>query len=123
MYLNYSFILKYLTLCFLLGSNFDDSPSPVKKSSALPPLPPTEKAVSIRKAMAMKEPPPKKPDSPKKSKLLVTQPPPLPKIPQGQVVLDKFGNFRLMTPPELKKNAEAGTMGLGKCLFLTFDIN
>ncbi|CAH1105868.1 unnamed protein product [Psylliodes chrysocephalus] len=85
-----------------LGSTADDSPPP--KKSSLPPLPPTEKAVSVRKAMErLKEPPPKKPDSPKKMK---PAPPPMNKIPQGQVVLDKFGNFRLMTPPELKKEAQ-----------------
>ncbi|XP_056648965.1 tetratricopeptide repeat protein 14 homolog isoform X1 [Diorhabda sublineata] len=79
------------------SSAAEDSP-PQKKLSSLPPLPPAEKAVSVRKAMALKEPPPKKPESPKKLKL--TPAPPLPKIPQGQVVLDKFGNFRLMTPPK-----------------------
>ncbi|XP_028128031.2 tetratricopeptide repeat protein 14 homolog isoform X1 [Diabrotica virgifera virgifera] len=81
------------------SSASDDSPPPKKMS--LPPLPPAEKAVSVRKAMALKEPPLKKPESPKKLKL--TPAPPLPKIPQGQVVLDKFGNFRLISPPELKK--------------------
>ncbi|KAJ8917051.1 hypothetical protein NQ315_012970 [Exocentrus adspersus] len=82
-------------------SSFDDSP-PKKSTSALPSS--TEKSVSVRRAMAMKEPP-KKPESPKKSKTLV--PAPLPnKIPQGQVVLDKFGNFRLMSPPELKKGSD-----------------
>ncbi|XP_074041206.1 uncharacterized protein isoform X2 [Leptinotarsa decemlineata] len=83
------------------GANMDDSP-PVTKKSAPASLQPAEKAVSIRKAMAMKEPPPKKPDSPKKPKPMV--PPSMPKIPTGQVVLDKFGNFRLMTPPEIKKS-------------------
>nr|CAH7740976.1 unnamed protein product [Callosobruchus chinensis] len=91
-----------------------DSPPPTKKGS-LPPLPPTEKAVSVRKVMAMKEPPlppahkkgnassesPPLPPSKKSSK--PSPAPTAPKIPQGQVVLDKFGNFRLMTPPELKK--------------------
>ncbi|KAG5883059.1 hypothetical protein JTB14_010447 [Gonioctena quinquepunctata] len=80
------------------GANIEDSP-PLPKKSA--PLPPMEKAVSIRKAMAMKEPPPKKPESPKKPKQLA--PPPVSKVQQGQVVLDKFGNFRLMSPPDSKK--------------------
>lgn len=67
-----------------------------------------EKNMSVRKAMAMKEPPPpKRPDSPKKPKLL----PPLPPVNKalvnpGQIVLDKFGNFRLMTPPEMKKGRD-----------------
>nr|CAI5870370.1 unnamed protein product [Callosobruchus analis] len=95
-----------------------DSPPPTKKGS-LPPLPPTEKAVSVRKVMAMKEPPlppaqkkgsassesPPLPPSKKSSK--PSPAPSAPKIPQGQVVLDKFGNFRLMTPPELKKAGSA----------------
>lgn len=54
--------------------------------------------------------------SPKKPPKMLAPPPlpPAPKIPQGQVVLDKFGNFRLMTPPEIKKSKEA--MALGKNL-------
>ncbi|CAG9864564.1 unnamed protein product [Phyllotreta striolata] len=92
------------------GSATDDSP-PSKSKAPMPPLPPpSEKSLSVRKAMAMKEPPPpKKPDSPKKLK--PTPAPPLNKIPQGQVVLDKFGNFRLMTPPELKKEGHMGPAG------------
>ncbi|XP_030758470.1 tetratricopeptide repeat protein 14 homolog isoform X2 [Sitophilus oryzae] len=82
-------------------NNFDNL---APKKAPLPPLP-TEKAVSVRKQMAMKEPPAKHPsESPKKFKPTAAPPaPPGPKIPQGQVVLDKFGNFRLMTPPEMKK--------------------
>ncbi|CAH1953990.1 unnamed protein product [Acanthoscelides obtectus] len=100
-----------------------DSPPPSKKGS-LPPLPP-EKAVSVRKAMAMKEPPlppaqkkggastesPPLPP-PKKSSKPSPAPAAPPKIPQGQVVLDKFGNFRLMTPPELKKLGSADAQPL-----------
>ncbi|KAJ8984823.1 hypothetical protein NQ317_013022 [Molorchus minor] len=74
---------------------------------------PLEKSVSVRKAMAMKEPLPKKPESPKKIKPLPPMPMPN-KIPQGQVVLDKFGNFRLMTPPELKKLGEMGPLPPGR---------
>lgn len=82
------------------GSDYDESS--IKKS--LPPLPPQEKGVSVRKQMAMKEPALiKKPESPKKPKMLPPAPPPKPLVNTGQVVLDKFGNFRLMTPPELKK--------------------
>ncbi|CAG9769036.1 unnamed protein product [Ceutorhynchus assimilis] len=86
------------------------------KKSSMPPLPPPEKGLSIRKQMAIKESSSSKPrsDSPKKpSKLFAPpMPPPGPKIPQGQVVLDKFGNFRLMTPPEIKKSKEMlGAMG------------
>lgn len=94
----------------ILGSNVDDSP-PIMKKSVPPPMPPAEKAVSVRKAMAMKEPPPKKLESPKKSKPILMPQPMIPKIPQGQVVLDKFGNFRLMTPPEMKKSDQALSSG------------
>lgn len=74
---------------------------------------PTEKSLSVRKAMAaLKEPPPKKSESPKKSKPIPLPQPMIPKIPQGQVVLDKFGNFRLMSPPDMKKSDQS--MGLGK---------
>ncbi|ERL87322.1 tetratricopeptide repeat protein 14 homolog isoform X2 [Dendroctonus ponderosae] len=91
---------------------FDEMQSTSKK--LLPPLPPAEKSVSVRKQMAMKEPMAKRrSQSPKKPPKMLAPPPlpPAPKIPQGQVVLDKFGNFRLMTPPEIKKSKEA--MGLG----------
>uniref|UniRef100_V5GI62 Tetratricopeptide repeat protein n=1 Tax=Anoplophora glabripennis TaxID=217634 RepID=V5GI62_ANOGL len=90
-------------------TNFNDSPP---KKSVAPLAPSTEKTVSVRRAMAMKEPP-KKPESPRKIKPLV--PAPLPnKIPQGQVVLDKFGNFRLMTPPELKKGNDLPPLPPGR---------
>ncbi|XP_049822779.1 tetratricopeptide repeat protein 14 homolog isoform X3 [Aethina tumida] len=39
-----------------------------------------------------------------KGPLLAPVAPPKPMIPSGPVVLDKFGNFRLMTPPEMKKH-------------------
>lgn len=72
-----------------------------------PPLPPLEKNLSVRKAMAMKEPqlPPRKEPEPvkQKPKGLPVAPTTNPMIAPGQVVLDKFGNFRLVTPPENKK--------------------
>lgn len=61
-----------------------------------------EKNMSVRKAMAMKEQP-KKPPEPEPIKKIKPPPPttaPKPIIPPGPVVLDKFGNFRLMTPPK-----------------------
>lgn len=65
-----------------------------------------EKNMSIRKQMAMKETP-KKPPEPEPMKKLKPPPPaPTPKpppVPPGPVVLDKFGNFRLMTPPKETK--------------------
>lgn len=69
----------------------------------IPPLAPAvlEKNGSVRKMMAMKEPTPKKPQESELLKKLKPAPPaPKPVIPPGQVVLDKFGNFRLMTPPK-----------------------
>lgn len=73
------------------------------KKAALPPTP-AEKNISVRKAMAMKEPAPKKEmDLPKKLKPLPPAATTKPLITPGQVVLDKFGNFRLVTPPESKK--------------------
>lgn len=61
-----------------------------------------EKNMSVRKAMAMKEQPkkPPEPEPVKKPKPPPPAPAPKPLIPQGPVVLDKFGNFRLMTPPK-----------------------
>ncbi|EFA03920.2 tetratricopeptide repeat protein 14 homolog isoform X2 [Tribolium castaneum] len=86
------------------NNNFEES---VRKNQQAP-VPPPEKNMSVRKAMAMKEPPPpKRPDSPKnKPKLLPPIPAVNPLVNPGQVVLDKFGNFRLMTPPELKKGRD-----------------
>ncbi|XP_050308576.1 tetratricopeptide repeat protein 14 homolog isoform X2 [Anthonomus grandis grandis] len=88
------------------------------KKASLPPLPPTDKNVSVRKQMALKEPPVKRrspsPSPPPKRALKPLAAPPMPpgpKIPQGQVVLDKFGNFRLMTPPEMKKRREGMPSG------------
>ncbi|XP_060536553.1 tetratricopeptide repeat protein 14 homolog isoform X2 [Cylas formicarius] len=96
------------------GSSSFDEPSSSKRTP-LPPPQPAEKAVSVRKQMAMKEPPPKRSDSPKKMKPMAVPPlPPGPKIPQGQVVLDKFGNFRLMTPPEMKKSHDLGQLLAGR---------
>lgn len=83
-------------------------------------MPPVEKAVSVRKAMAIKEPPPKKSESPpKKIKPIVMPQPIMNKIPQGQVVLDKFGNFRLMSPPDSKKGEHSLSAGkeLGTSMF------
>lgn len=63
--------------------------------------------MSVRKAMAMKEPLPKKEmEPPKKPKVLPPAPTTKPMITPGQVVLDKFGNFRLVTPPDNKKPGE-----------------
>lgn len=74
----------------------DDSP---KRSVVIPSV---DKNVSVRKAMAMKEGGTTKKDSESKKNVKVPAPIAMPKpiIPQGQVVLDKFGNFRLMTPPK-----------------------
>ncbi|XP_066255319.1 tetratricopeptide repeat protein 14 homolog [Euwallacea similis] len=87
-------------------NSFDEAPTSSKKLGGVQ----QEKGVSVRKQMAMKEPALKRMDSPPKRALmkpLAAPPlPPGPKIPQGQVVLDKFGNFRLMTPPEMKKVRE-----------------
>lgn len=79
-----------------LNKNIDPD-EPIKKSAPSP----MEKNLSVRKAMALKEPVPKKIDLEVK-KPKVPQPIVMPKpiIPPGQVVLDKFGNFRLMTPPK-----------------------
>lgn len=78
-----------------------------ESSKKMPPLPPMpgEKNMSVRKAMALKEVPPatakKEPELPKKQP---KPPPPAPQnkplIPPGQVVLDKFGNFRLLSPTQ-----------------------
>jgi hypothetical protein len=89
----------------MAGKNgtFEESP---RKGGGQQPVPSPEKNMSVRKAMAMKEPPPKRPDSPKKPKLMPPVPQIKPLVNPGQVVLDKFGNFRLMTPPELKKGRE-----------------
>ncbi|KAJ3634116.1 hypothetical protein MTP99_011023 [Tenebrio molitor] len=89
----------------MAGKNgtFEESP---RKGGSQQPVPSPEKNMSVRKAMAMKEPPPKRPDSPKKPKLMPPMPQIKPLVNPGQVVLDKFGNFRLMTPPELKKGRE-----------------
>ncbi|XP_063914100.1 uncharacterized protein DDB_G0284459 isoform X2 [Zophobas morio] len=85
------------------NGNFEESP----RKGGQPPVPSPEKNMSVRKAMAMKEPPPKRPESPKKPKLLPPVKPMInPLVNPGQVVLDKFGNFRLMTPPELKKGRD-----------------
>lgn len=98
-----------------ISVGFEDQPSlPMMKKSMG--QPPQEKGVSVRKQMAMKEPPMKRPESPKRLQKSLMPPlaPPGPKIPQGQVVLDKFGNFRLMTPPEMKKGKEGGgAVGVG----------
>lgn len=88
------------------NDNYDDKRAPQPQ--------PSDKGVSVRKQMAMKEAPPlppsKKPESPKRSNKLPPEPP-KPNINTGQVVLDKFGNFRLMTPPELKKGGPGGGAG------------
>lgn len=66
-------------------------------------LPAMEKNVSIRKAMALKEPlPPIKKDYEALRRPKITLPiqPNKPLIPPGQVVLDKFGNFRLLSPAQ-----------------------
>lgn len=95
-----------------------------------PPQLSAEKNMSIRKAMAMKEPLPKKElEMPKKAKPLPPAPTTKPLITPGQVVLDKFGNFRLVTPPENKKRHDEDMPPLppgappkgyaGMCLFLT----
>lgn len=89
----------------ILGGKNGSFEEPVRKQ-ATQPVPIPEKNLSIRKQMAMKEPPPKRLDSPKKPKLLPPIPPIKPLVNPSQVVLDKFGNFRLMTPPELKKARE-----------------
>lgn len=97
--------------------SFDDSPP---KKIVAPPVVPPEKSLSVRRVMALKEPP-KKPESPRKIKPLA--PAPLPnKIPQGQVVLDKFGNFRLMTPPELKKGNDLPPLPPGTLKFIVTNI-
>lgn len=78
----------------------DDS----KKTAPI--LPPSvEKNMSIRKAMAMKDvplPSKKDPEPIKKLKQPLPLPPQpnKPLIPPGQVVLDKFGNFRLLSPTQ-----------------------
>lgn len=93
----------------LQSKNGDLMEDPAKKVVApplQPPPPPAEKNVNVRKAMAVKEPqpPPKKEPEPlKKPKVLPPAPTTKPMINPGQVVLDKFGNFRLVTPPESKK--------------------
>lgn len=82
-----------------LSKNGDMEPRKGASSST------AEKNMSVRKAMAMKEQP-KKPPEPepiKKSKPPPPAPAPKPIIPPGPVVLDKFGNFRLMTPPKDNK--------------------
>ncbi|KAK9738006.1 Tetratricopeptide repeat [Popillia japonica] len=77
-----------------------DMEDPRKPVAPMPSAPP-DKNGSVRKMMAMKEPTPKKPPESELLKKLKPAPPaPKPVIPPGQVVLDKFGNFRLMTPPK-----------------------
>lgn len=89
--------------------NNDAEPEDPKKALP-PPVAPAEKNMSVRKAMAMKEPqpPPKKEAEPMKKlpKVLPPAPTTKPMITPGQVVLDKFGNFRLVTPPESKKSGD-----------------
>lgn len=86
--------------------NDDLLDDPLKKINLQQPPPPIEKNVNVRKAMALKEPqqPPKKEvEALKKPKGLPVAPTTNPNIAPGQVVLDKFGNFRLVTPQENKK--------------------
>lgn len=82
-------------------SNKDLMEESNKKSNTL--LPPADKSANVRKGVAMKDAPPpakKEPELPLKK----IKPPPIaapqPKnmVPPGQVVLDKFGNFRLLSP-------------------------
>lgn len=71
------------------------------------PEPASDKNMSIRKAMAaMKEPLSKKAEMARNK--IATPVQPAKPIPQGQVVLDKFGNFRLVTPPKDPRHEEAG---------------
>lgn len=87
-----------------LGSKNGDAEEPKKQLGSQPPA---DKNMSVRKAMAMKEPQPKKEmEPPKKPKVLPPAPTTKPLITPGQVVLDKFGNFRLVTPPENKKTQD-----------------
>lgn len=90
----------------LQNKNDEMVEDPTKNIVLQPPLP-AEKGMSVRKAMAaMKEPPAqqkKEPESLKKPKGLPVAPTTNPMIAPGQVVLDKFGNFRLVTPQENKK--------------------
>lgn len=82
-----------------VNKNGDIEDSRKNLASVAPPIP--EKNGNVRKMMAMKEPTPKKPPESELLKKLKPAPPaPKPVIPPGQVVLDKFGNFRLMTPPK-----------------------
>lgn len=68
-----------------------------------PPMTSEEKAISIRKAMALKEPLPKKDSFMEQSKFKLKAPPitKQPIINPGQVVLDKFGSFRLLSPKKI----------------------
>ena len=62
--------------------------------------PPLDKNVSVRKSMNSKEPILVKKQESELLKKLRPAPPTKPIVPPGQVVLDKFGNFRLMSPPK-----------------------
>lgn len=79
-----------------------------KVVTAVPPPMPEKTTMVIRKEMAIKEIEPKKPPQSELLKKLKPAPPVTkPVIPPGQVVLDKFGNFRLMTPPkELNRGSD-----------------
>lgn len=85
----------------------DDMMDDPNRRDILQPQLSAEKDISVRKAMAMKEsqlPPKKEPEPIKqKPKGLPVAPTTNPMIAPGQVVLDKFGNFRLVTPQENKK--------------------
>ncbi|XP_022905543.1 tetratricopeptide repeat protein 14 homolog isoform X2 [Onthophagus taurus] len=79
-----------------------------KKIAPVPPPMSDEKMGGLRKPMSMKDTVSKKTESELLKKLRPAPPgPPKPVIPPGQVVLDKFGNFRLMTPPkEMSRGSE-----------------
>lgn len=114
----------------------DPSKNSIAAAAALQqPSPAADKNMSVRKAMAMKEPQPpplpsskKEPEPLRKPKGLPVAPTTNPMIAPGQVVLDKFGNFRLVTPPENKKPGGDGQPPLppgappkayaGKCFFV-----
>ncbi|XP_017777148.1 PREDICTED: tetratricopeptide repeat protein 14 isoform X2 [Nicrophorus vespilloides] len=75
------------------GDHMKESPKKVV-------LPIPEKNMSVRKAMAQKEAGGKKQEPEMLGKKKMPVPPKSNPIPPGQVVLDKFGNFRLVTPPK-----------------------
>lgn len=76
-----------------IGSAIDNEDMLAKKTARQS----VQKSFNVRKSRMRKESPEKQLESPKKR---IKSPKPI--VNSGQIVLDKFGSFRLMTQPEIK---------------------